>query len=97
MTELIHLNCGTLRVPNFPTVVCHCLALREGDHAALIDTGIGLQDCKDPDGRLGRELIDAAGFQFNEHDTALRRLEALGIDPATCPAPAIVCIGRPYR
>jgi glyoxylase-like metal-dependent hydrolase (beta-lactamase superfamily II) len=79
MTEILHINCGTLLVPSYPTVVCHCLVLREGDEAVLVDTGIGLLDVRDPAGRLGQELIDAAGFQFNERDTAAMRLEALGI------------------
>jgi glyoxylase-like metal-dependent hydrolase (beta-lactamase superfamily II) len=77
MTTIHHLNCGTLKVPNFPTVVCHCLLLQEGRNFALIDTGIGLQDFQ----RLDNSLIDMAGFQFNEEDTAVRRLEALGFDP----------------
>jgi glyoxylase-like metal-dependent hydrolase (beta-lactamase superfamily II) len=81
MTELLHINCGTLRVPSYPTVVCHCLALVENDHAVLIDSGIGLADVRDPIGRLGKELIHAAGFQFHEPDTAIRRLQARGIGP----------------
>lgn len=79
--QIHHINCGTLRVPSFPTVVCHCLALVEGDAAVLVDAGIGLADVKDPSGRFGDELIAAAGFQFNEPDTALRRLEKLGVNP----------------
>jgi glyoxylase-like metal-dependent hydrolase (beta-lactamase superfamily II) len=35
-------------------------------------------DCRDPDGRVGREAIAAAGFQFREEDTAARQLERLG-------------------
>lgn len=80
-TTLHHLNCGTLRVPSYPTVVCHCLLLQEGDRLALIDTGIGLHDVREPDARLGRPLIDMAGFQFHESDTAVRRIEALGLSP----------------
>lgn len=82
MTEIIHINCGTLRVAGYPTVVCHCLALREGDEVVLIDSGIGLLDVRDPAGRLGRDLVDAAGFQFNERDTAVARLASLGLDPS---------------
>lgn len=81
MLELHHLNAGTLKVPGYPTVVCHCLLLREGGEAVLVDTGIGLLDVRDPAGRLGQGLIDAAGFQFREHDTAVMRLKALGIAP----------------
>ncbi|MDZ4817894.1 MAG: MBL fold metallo-hydrolase [Planctomycetota bacterium] len=78
MTTIHHINCGTLRVPNFPTVVCHCLLLEENGRLALIDTGIGLLEVASPAERLGKALIDMAGFQFNEHDTAVRRIEQLG-------------------
>lgn len=81
MTKIEHINCGTLLVPSYPTVVCHCLALIEGDAVALVDTGIGLRDISDPRGRLGQGLIDAAGYQFNERDTAVRRLQTLGLAP----------------
>ncbi len=78
MTTIHHINCGTLLVPNFPTVVCHCLLLEDETGLALIDSGIGLLDVQDPVGRLGQQLIDLAGFQFNEYDTAVRRIEDLG-------------------
>ena len=79
MPSIVHINCGTLLVPNFPTVVCHCLALLDGPHTVLVDTGIGLLDIADPTGRLGEELVHAAGFQFDARDTAVRRLEAMGV------------------
>lgn len=81
MTTVHHLNCGTLLVPPYPTVVCHCLLLQEDHQLALVDTGIGLKDVRNPTGRLGQQLIDLAGFQFHEHDTAVRRIEALGLSP----------------
>lgn len=80
MTTIHHINCGTLVVPTYPTVVCHCLLLQEGKHLALVDTGIGVQDVHNPVERLGQQLIDMAGFQFNEPDTAVRRIEALRLD-----------------
>jgi glyoxylase-like metal-dependent hydrolase (beta-lactamase superfamily II) len=82
VTTVHHLNCGTLLVPPYPTVVCHCLLLQEGQQLALVDSGIGLLDVRDPAGRLGQPLIDLAGFQFHENDTAVRRIEALGLSPA---------------
>lgn len=82
MTTIHHINCGTLLVPQYPTVVCHCLLLQEGEHLVLIDTGIGLQDVRQPVERLGQALIDMAGFQFHESDTAVRRIEAFGLTPA---------------
>lgn len=81
MTTIHHINCGTLVVPPYPTVVCHCLLLQDGQRLAMIDTGIGLQDVRNPLERLGQPLIDMAGFQFNESDTAFRRIEAAGFSP----------------
>lgn len=81
MTTIHHINCGTLVVPSYPTVVCHCLLLQDGERLALIDTGIGLQDVRNPVERLGQPLIDMAGFQFHESDTAVRRIEAAGLAP----------------
>ena len=78
MMKVHHINCGTLRVANYPTVVCHCLLIEDPHGLALVDTGIGLLDVKNPVERLGQPLIDLAGFQFNEHDTAVRRIEKLG-------------------
>lgn len=82
MTTVHHINCGTLLVPTYPTVVCHCLLLQDRDRLALVDTGIGLRDVRNPVERLGQPLIDMAGFRFHESDTAVRRIEALGLSPA---------------
>ncbi|SFI08548.1 MBL fold metallo-hydrolase [Planctomicrobium piriforme] len=82
MTSIHHINCGTLLVPGYPTVVCHCLLLEENGELALIDSGIGLLDVRNPVERLGQQLIDLAGFQFNEADTAVRRIESLGFSPS---------------
>jgi len=81
MTIIHHINCGTLLVPSYPTVVCHCLLLQDGDRLALVDAGIGLHDVRNPTERLGQPLIDMAGFQFNELDTAVRRIETAGLSP----------------
>lgn len=81
VTTIHHINCGTLMVPSYPTVVCHCLLLQEGERLALVDTGIGLHDIRNPIARLGQPLIDMAGFQFHESDTAVRRIEAASSSP----------------
>jgi glyoxylase-like metal-dependent hydrolase (beta-lactamase superfamily II) len=81
VTTIHHINGGTLHVPSYPTVVCHCLLLQEGKQLALVDTGIGLEDVRNPVGRLEQPLIAMAGFQFHEPDTAVRRIETLGFDP----------------
>jgi len=77
MTTVHHINCGSLHVPPY-TALCHCLLLEDEKGLALVDTGIGLLDVKHPVERLGQPLIDMAGFLFNEHDTAVRRIEGLG-------------------
>lgn len=82
MTRIHHLNCGTLHAPPNPAAACHCLLLEDASGLALVDTGIGLLDVRDPFGRIGRPLIDIAGFQFHEEQTAARRVEALGFRPA---------------
>lgn len=82
MTTIHHINCGTLSVPRYPTVICRCLLLQQGEQLALVDAGIGLHDVRNPARRLGQPLIDMAGFQFNESDTAVRRIEAIGLSPA---------------
>jgi len=81
MIRVHHINCGTLIVPGYPTVVCHCLLLEHAGGLTLVDSGIGLAEVRDPVGRLGQPLIDLAGFQFHEADTAVRRIEALGLNP----------------
>ncbi len=81
MTRIHHINCGTLLVPGYPTVVCHCLLLEDTQGLALVDSGIGLLDVQNPLERVGQPLIDLAGFQFHEHDTAIRRIESLGLKP----------------
>ncbi len=80
-TRIHHLNCGTLRVEGYPVVVCHCLLLEDAAGLALVDTGIGLLDVAEPAVRLGRELVEAAGFQFHASDTAVRRIAELGLAP----------------
>lgn len=82
MTTVHHINCGFIQVPGGPRAVCHCLLLEDARGLALVDAGIGLLDVRDPDGRVGRPLIDAVGFLFDEADTAVRQIEKLGLRPA---------------
>jgi len=78
MTTVHHINCGYLNVPPYPKIPCHCLLLEDRNGLALVDAGIGLLDVRQPVERLGRPLIEMAGFLFHEEDTAVRQLEALG-------------------
>lgn len=78
MPDLQHLNCGSLRpATSDVTAACHCLLLETPTGLALIDTGIGVQDCLHPEARIGRATIDAAGFVFDEQQTALRQIERM--------------------
>lgn len=82
MTTVRHLNCGWLHAPPSPRASCHCLLVETPLGLALVDTGIGLLDVRDPDGRVGPEAVAAAGFQFRDEDTAARQVERLGFRPA---------------
>jgi glyoxylase-like metal-dependent hydrolase (beta-lactamase superfamily II) len=81
MTTIHHFNGGTLHVPPGPKASCHCLLLEDRNGLALVDAGIGLHDVRDPLGRIGQTLIDLAGFQFHEDQTAIRTVERLGFKP----------------
>lgn len=74
------LNCGTLRAPGGP-IPCRVLLVEAPGGLVLVDTGLGLHDVADPAGRLGplRHLIRPA---LDPAETAVRRIEALGLDPA---------------
>ena len=82
MTTIHHINCGSIQPAAGPRASCHCLVLEGEDGLALVDAGIGLLDCRNADERIGRALIDMVGFQFDEDDTAARRIEALGFRAA---------------
>jgi glyoxylase-like metal-dependent hydrolase (beta-lactamase superfamily II) len=82
MTVIHHINCGWLHLPPAPKVPCHCLLLEDRGTLALVDAGIGLADGRQPLERVGQHLIDLAGFQFAEADTAVRQIERLGLRPA---------------
>ncbi|WP_314037918.1 MBL fold metallo-hydrolase [Dietzia sp. CH92] len=70
------MNCGTF-AGLAPTRV---LLVEAPDALVLVDSGIGLADIADPAGRLGpaRHVLRPA---LREHETAVRRIEALGLDP----------------
>ncbi len=79
MIEVHHLNCGIIESP-LGRAACHCLAIEHDGRIALVDAGIGLADCRAPDTRLGAELIELAGFRFDESMTALRQLQLMNFD-----------------
>jgi len=82
LTAIHHINCGWLQAYPNRRVPCHCLLLEDRGTLALVDAGIGLLDGQRPLERIGRQLIEMAGFQFAESDTAVRQVERLGFRPA---------------
>lgn len=85
-----HLNCGSVRQieatydgPAPAHAVNHCLLVEtESDGLVLIETGIGLDDVRDPAGTLGAEWVAMAQPVLAEDETAIRQVERLGYDPA---------------
>ena len=80
--KIHHLNCGVLHAPPHPRAACHCLLLELDGRLVLADTGIGLEDIARPMDRIGRQTVEAAGFQFHEELTAVRQIERLGFRSA---------------
>lgn len=80
MTKVYHVNCGTLQKGENPTVLCHCLLLEDKNGLALVDAGIGAADVLHPFERIGKELIEMSGFQFNMENTAVAQIQKLGFD-----------------
>ena len=63
-------------------IVCHCLLIEAGDSLALIDTGIGSADCRDPGGNLGRPFSALLRPRAEIAETAVEQIRDLGLDPA---------------
>lgn len=80
MASIEHVNFGWLHAPPFPPACCHALMVRNRDRVALIEAGIGTHDIADPEGRIGKAAIDAAGFQFLPAVTALAQLESRSLN-----------------
>ncbi len=62
------------------SAIGHCLLIQENEKLILIDAGIGLLESKEPEKRLGKELIEVTGFEFEENLTAIRQIEKLGLN-----------------
>jgi glyoxylase-like metal-dependent hydrolase (beta-lactamase superfamily II) len=89
-TAVTHLNCATmnpvggrlvtgLRNPlGSPGMVCHCLLVETEQGLLLVDTGIGLADVADADGRLGRRFVRLTRPRLDPEETAARQLLRLG-------------------
>ncbi len=87
-----HLNCGSLcphgrklingegGLGERGEIVCHCLAIENGDGIVLVDTGFGIEDARNPR-QLG-PIFAAMGARPKAETTALRQLEELGFAAA---------------
>lgn len=82
MRRLHHLNCVRIAIPINDDVIGHCLLIKEDNNLLLLDTGVGVQDVENPDERLGKELIEVAGFQLDIKLTAFQQIKELGLDPS---------------
>jgi glyoxylase-like metal-dependent hydrolase (beta-lactamase superfamily II) len=80
MVTVHHLNCLKIETPINKNVIGHCLLLEEADRLVLIDVGVGLLDTQNPQERIGQQLIDMAGFRFDERLTAVRQIEQIGFN-----------------
>ena len=76
-----HLNCVKIESP-FGSAIGHCILIENNENLTLLDTGIGLAETKEPEKKLGKELVEITGFQFDENLTAIRQIEQLGLNPA---------------
>lgn len=81
MIEIHHLNCLKIVSPINDNVCGHCLLINEEGRLVLIDAGIGLKDTLNPLERIGSEIIEMVGYQFDENTTAVKQIEKLGFKP----------------
>jgi len=87
-----HLNTGTMcpigrRLVNGTgslleraRMVCHCLLIETNDGLALVDTGLGLHDIREPQ-RLGRRWLRQTAPRLDPAETAVQQIKALGYSP----------------
>ena len=80
MTKVHHLNCVKIESP-LGSAIGHCLLIQENQKLILIDSGIGFMESKEPEKRLGKDLIEVVGFIFDKSLTAIRQIEKLGFKP----------------
>lgn len=59
-------------------LVVHALLVESRDGLVLVDTGLGLEDVKQPKKRLGRPFVTIARPRLREEQTAVRQIERLG-------------------
>jgi glyoxylase-like metal-dependent hydrolase (beta-lactamase superfamily II) len=92
-SRIHHLSCGSLSTYGGrlvsgrgdpwtrATFVCHCLLVEADVGLVLVDSGLGLEDVRDPKRRLGRPFVSLFHPRLVEEDTAVRQVERLGFRP----------------
>jgi glyoxylase-like metal-dependent hydrolase (beta-lactamase superfamily II) len=94
MGRIHHLNCtslcpigGKLVDGYTPSIfqrgelVCHCLLIENDRELILIDTGLGLEDVRNPKSRLSSLFLGLVRPEFREEMTAYRQIERIGFHP----------------
>lgn len=61
-------------------LACHCLLIETDNTLVLIDTGLGMQDVRDPRARLSRFFLALLDPDFRDDMTAVRQIERLGFN-----------------
>lgn len=92
--KIHHLNCGTMCPHGAPLIngygkltddahmVCHCLLIESNDGLVLVDTGMGIEDVRNPVKRLGRAFMATVRPVADYRETAFMQVKSLGFDPA---------------
>ena len=62
-------------------LACHCLLVETRNGLVLVDTGLGLRDCRHPRTRLSAFFLALLRPALREEMTAVRQVARLGYDP----------------
>ena len=91
--KIHHLNCGTMCPHGAPLIngygkltdnghmVCHCLLIESNDGLVLVDTGLGIEDTRNPTKRLGHAFMAAVRPTADYRETAFLQIKDLGFKP----------------
>jgi glyoxylase-like metal-dependent hydrolase (beta-lactamase superfamily II) len=90
-----HLSCMSTRLPGGRLIdgsgsplsararlASHCVLIETDHGLVLVDTGLGLNDVRDPEARLGAHALRLLQPEFREAMTAVRQIRRMGFDPA---------------
>lgn len=91
--KIHHLNCGTMcphgaplingygKITDHGHMVCHCLLIESNDGLVLVDTGLGIEDTRNPTKRLGHAFMAAVRPTADYRETAFLQIKELGFKP----------------